>query len=236
MTRRGYGALLALGVAACSNLTAGDEGVATLVLYLPHPREVEVGQTLELRGEVLDGDGNPLAVPLVWRALDTIVDVDSTRGLLTGRVTGKTGQVAARAGNLYTRPVTFTVIARADTLIRVAPAELTVAAAEEASADLEVRLEGGEPLVPVANRRVVYQVVDPVFPSDDDRTIELSNGALVASAVTSSTGMPFPAIQLRRRTGRQAPEAAVITLSAYRPGGEAIPGSGQQLTVRFLPP
>jgi len=220
--------------AACGNITATEEGVVSLVLFVPQPAEVEVGQALALRAAALDGDGDTLDVPIIWRALDTTLVVDSTSGVLTGRTLGETGRVIARVGELFSPAVTFNVVAPADTLIRIAAETLFVAPEENLSGELTVELRGGEPLEPVAGRKVVFQVVEPVFPDPEDRTVELSGGVLLAAPRTTATGSP-PGLRLQRRDGFASPAEAIVEVSVYRPGGEALPGSGLRFVIVFAP-
>jgi hypothetical protein len=234
---RGGVVAAALLIAACSNIVPTEEGVVSLVLITPQPAEVEEGQTLPLHAVALGENSDTLTVPIVWRALDTTIAVDTSAGLLTGRTAGATGRVIARVGDLYSDQVTYSVLFRADTVIRVAPAADTVEAAESESQDLTVRLEAlsGVP-GPVTGRRVVYEVIEPAFPNPDDRTVEFQNGSLVQSVTTTSTGTPVPAVRLQRRAGATQPAAAVVEIGAWRPGGAPIPGSGQRFIIRFQAP
>ncbi len=228
--------LILLGLAACSDITATSDGVATLLIEIPSPAQVEVGETIGLVATPLDANGEVVAAPVYWIALDSTVAVDSAAGLLTGLIPKSTGRVVARTGDLYSSPLSFSVLERADTLIRIAPSQDTVEAGESESGVLEVRLDGGEPPAPLSGRVIVYQVVDPVFGVAESRTVELTGGGLVQGTKTTASGSTSPGIRLHRRSGYQAPDSAVVTASAWRPGGESIPGSGVRFTVRFVNP
>jgi len=228
--------LLAVGLAGCSSLTETAGGVGVVVVLVPSPAEVEVAQTIQLQAVALDGNQDTLDVPIVWLALDTTITVDSTAGLLTGRTPGQTGRVIARAADLYSSEVKFTVLPAVDSLVRVSSDTQTVAASETLSTDLVVRLDGGDPPVPISGRRVVYQVVEPVFASADDRTVEFQGGLLLLTAVTGSTGVP-PGVKLQKRSGKTPPDSAIVEASAYQPaGGPAVPGSGTRFIIRFAQP
>lgn len=227
LTAAGAGAL------ACSSITATEEGVATLVIDRPEPALVEVGDTLQLRAEALDGNGEPVDVPITWFALDTNVVVDSATGRLTGRTPGQKGTVVARAGSLYSPKLVFTVLAHADSIRRVSPPADTVEATEDGSGDLVVRVEGGDPPAPVTGRRIVYRVSDPVFPDPANRTVELTGGGLVAVATTGAEGSPAFPVRLRRLSGQTPPDSAVVTAESWRPGGAPLPGSGIRFVIRF---
>lgn len=230
------GLLWLAGLAACSSLTETDGGVGAVVVLVPSPAEVEVGQSIQLRAVALDGNLDTLDVPILWLALDTTITVDSLTGILTGRTGGQTGRVIARAADLYSSEVKFAVLARADTVVRVSPDTQTVASTATISTELVVRLDGGDPPAPVSGRRVVYQIVDPVFATVEDRTVEFQSGTLVLTAVTGQQGTP-PGVRVQKRAGVAPPDSAIVEASSYRPaGGGPIPGSGLRFIVRFQKP
>jgi hypothetical protein len=229
-------ALILLGLAACSDITATSEGVATLLLEIPSPALVEVGETIGLMATPLDANGEVLTVPVYWIALDTTIAVDSAAGRLTGLIPNSTGRVVARTGDLYSSILSFSVLERADTLFRAAAEEDTVEVGESESGILDVELDGGDPPAPLTGRVIVYQVIHPVFSAPEERTVDLTGGGLVQATKTTSAGSTSPGVRLRRRDGYQAPDSAVVTASAWRPGGESIPGSGVRFIVRFVNP
>ena len=51
------GALLLLGLAACSDIAGTDSGVVVLEIIRPDPAVVEVGETLQLHSRALDASG-----------------------------------------------------------------------------------------------------------------------------------------------------------------------------------
>ena len=231
MRSRAAGLILVL--AACSNLSTTEGGVASLVIEVPSPAEVEVEGTVQLRATARGADGEELEIPIYWRALDTTLAVDSVEGVLTGIEAGKTGRVVARAIDLYSATVTFTIVGLADTLIRVGDSTVIVPAAANESQPLTVRVEVGDPPTPVDKRRVTFEVISPVFASLADRTVEFPNGQLAQSIPTATSGSPSPPAVLRRRAGTTAPDTAIVRVSVYRPGGGTVPGSGQHFLVLF---
>ncbi len=220
-------------LAACSNLSSTEGGIASVEIVLPSPAEVEVDGTLQLRAVARGTDGEVLDVPVYWRALDTTLAVDSAGGVLTGLNGGTTGRVVARAVDLYSAIATFTVLNAADTLIRVGDSALTVPAAQSTSPPMVVRVEAGDPRVPVDKRRVTFEVISPVFAAFGDRTIEFPNGQLAQNFTTIPSGSPSPAATLVRRSGITAPDTAVVRVSIFRPDGTTVPGSGQVFLVLF---
>jgi hypothetical protein len=228
--------LAALTVAACADLTETEGGVGSLTLLLPSPAEIEVDQTIELAAVARSGSGDTLDTPVVWHGLDSTLTVDSATGLATGRFTG-TGRVVARAIDFYSNVVTFKVLARVDTVVRVSADTQTVAAADSLSRELSVRLDGGVPVAPVSGRRIIYDILAPVFTDTSARTVEFQSGGLRATPQTGTAGTPVPIPKLRRIAGRVAPDSAIVVIRAYRPaGGSAVPGSGQRFIVRFAKP
>lgn len=227
---------LALVLAACAGLTETNGGIGSVALALPSPAELEVGQEITLRAVVQQGNGDTLDTPVIWRVLDTTATLDSVTGRLRG-VTPGSARIVARALDLYSSTATFTIVARADTVVRVSPAIVTVGAADSLSPDLSTRLEAGTPRAPVAGRRLVYTVVSPAFADASQRTVEFQAGGGVAVPRSSGTGIPQPMPRLRRIPGRKAPDSAMVEVSAYRPaGGPAVPGSGLRFIVRFTAP
>lgn len=231
MTPRAAGCLALL--AACSNLATTDGGVSSVEILVPSPAEVEAGGSIQLVGVARGPDGEPLDVPVYWRALDTTIAVDSISGELSGLLAGKTGRVVARAIDLYSAIATFTVLFPADTLVLVGDSVLTVAAGTTASPPLTVRVDAGDPPAPVDRRRVTFEVISPVFADPDDRTVEFTGGRLAMSVPTATTGTPSPPVTLNRRQGQTAPDTAVVRVTVYRPGGGTVPGSGQHFLVLF---
>jgi hypothetical protein len=226
-------AVAATTVAACSDITVTPGGVAAIELSIPHPAQIEVRQVRRLSGRAVGERGDSLPIRLVWYALDTTLAIDSLEGLLTGRFPGS-GRVLARAADLYSRTVQFQVLPAVDTLIQVSPAVVTVAGAEFSTPDLRVRAAAGSDLAGVSGREVRYAVTRPLFPDERQRTVELSTGALTATALTASNGEA--ALRLRRRAGFAAPDSAEVTVTLRRPGGEPVPGSGLRFVVRFAAP
>jgi hypothetical protein len=219
----------------CSDFTTTDGGIARLDVLVPVPAEVEVDRTIQLRGVARDENGDTLDVPVYWRALDTTIAVDSVQGLLTGLTAGSTGRVVARAVDLYSSPITFTVLRRADTLVALTDSTLLVASGVAASPEMRVRVEAGEARDPVQGRRITFEVISPVFATVDDRTVEFAGGKLTTTQQSAGTGEPTQPVSLNRRAGRTQPDTAIVQVSVYRPDGGTVPGSGLRFYVLFQP-
>jgi hypothetical protein len=199
-----------------------------LEIQTPSLKTIEVGETLQLTVQALDKDGNPVAAPVTWLAQDTTLTVDAT-GAITGVFPG-TGQVQAFSGSLASELETFTVIARADTLVITGDSVITVPAGVTASDPLLVQLQSFSPAGPLPSRPVVYTVTSP--PDVGPHTVELPGAVLTDTVLTGMDGA-VSSVTLNRVNGTTQPATAIVEVRAFRTRGEAVPGSGQRFTVNF---
>ena len=199
-----------------------------LEIQTPSLKTIEVGETLQLTAVALDKDGNPVATTIDWQAPDTTLTVDAS-GAITGVFPG-TGQVQAFSGSLASELETFTVIARADTLILTGDSVITVPAGVTASAPLLVQLQSFSPAGPLPSRPVIYAVTSP--PDVGPHTVELP-GAVLTDTVLTGTDGAVSSVTLNRVNGATQPATAIVEVRAFRTRGEAVPGSGQRFTVNF---
>lgn len=212
----------------CSNLAEGAGGVVGLEIQAPSLKTIEVGETLQLTVQALDKDGNPVAAPVTWLAQDTTLTVDAA-GAITGVFPG-TGHVQAFSGSLASELETFTVIARADTLVLTGDSVITVPAGITASDPLLVQLQSFSPAGPLPSRPVIYTVTSP--PDVGPHTVELP-GAVLTDTVLTGTDGAVSSVTLNRVNGTTQPATAIVEVRAFRTRGEAVPGSGQRFTVNF---
>jgi hypothetical protein len=212
----------------CSGLDEGGGGAVALEVEVPLPATLEVGDALQLTATALDADGNPVDVPITWRAADPTVTVSPT-GLVTGVSVG-TGRVQARNGSLGSNLVTMTVIARADTLLLVGDSVLTVAADVATSADLLTALRTFSPDAPVATRPVIYAITSPAPGTAPSVTL---TGGVQTDTVNTGPDGTVTGMHLVRVTGRPPVDSAIVTVRAERTRGALVPGSGQRFIVRF---
>jgi hypothetical protein len=215
-------------VLGCSNLTEGAGGVVGLEIRAPTLKTVEVGETLPLSARALDKNGDSIAADITWRAPDPALTVDPQTGVITG-VSPGIGRVQAFAGSLASSLVSFTVIARADTLILVGDSVVTVAPGAPASAPLVVQLQSFSPAGPLPSWPVVYAVSSP--PDIGPHTVELPGGVLVDTLTTGTDGA-VSTVTLNR-VGIAQPDTAIVEVRASRTRGAAVPGSGQRFIVLF---
>jgi hypothetical protein len=224
-------ALLASAVVlqGCSNLTEGAGGVVGLEIRAPSLKTIEVGETLQLSVAALDKDGNPVAAPVTWQAPDTTLTVDGATGAITG-VSPGSGRVQAFTGSLASELVTFTVIARADTLLIVGDSVITVPAGVTASAPLVTQLRSFPLDDPLPSRPVVYAVTSP--PDVGPHTVELP-GAVLSDTLVTGTDGAVSSVTLNRVNGTTQPDTAIVEVRAFRTRGEPVPGSGQRFIILF---
>ncbi|MDQ2669501.1 MAG: Ig-like domain-containing protein [Gemmatimonadota bacterium] len=225
-------ALLAAVLAAavgCSEISSGD-GIIALAVAVPTDRALDIGETSQLAAWGLSADGDSVEADITWVAADTTVGVDQT-GLVTALFPGN-GRVQAQSGSLVSDLVSFTVTATPDTLIVPDPPVLDVAAGVTASEPLLPRLETLNPSVPVAGTAITFRIVEPVFATPDERTVELSGGVLERIVTTGPAGTPSTEVRVLRVLTATQPDSALIEVSAET-GGVPVPGSGQRFIVRF---
>ncbi len=223
---------------ACSSVTETN-GVISLEVLAPLNPSVEVGDTLHLTARALDRDGNEVTTaPIVWRAPDTTLAVDSLAGVVTGLVGPATGRVQAQTGNLASNFVTVTIQARPDTLVLGGPDTLRIATGITTSPPLTTQLvtySSGDTTA-LAGGTIIYEIVEPTFPTLADRTVELLGGVVLDTVTTGSDGMPSPQVTLSRVTGMTQPDSAIVEVRAFRLRGSVpVPGSGQRFIVRIEP-
>jgi hypothetical protein len=218
-------ASLAFSVVAlgCSNLTEGSGGVVGIDIRTPTLKTIEVGETLLLSAQALDKNGNPVSATITWRAPDPTLTVDQS-GAITG-VSPGTGRVQAFVGSLASSLESFTVIARADTLI-VTDSLFTVAPGVAASAPLVTTVRSLSPAGPLPSWPVVYTVVSPT-----DNSVQLPGGLQVATIPTGTDGA-VSSVTLTRLNAAQ-PATAIVEVRSFRTRGGTVPGSGQRFTVTF---
>jgi hypothetical protein len=223
-------ALLASSVVVlgCSSLTEGAGGVVGLEIRAPTLKTLEVGETLQLAAVALDKNGDPVATTVTWATPDTTLSVDAT-GAITGLYPGD-GRVQAFTGSLASSLVTFKVVARPDSLIRVGDSVVTVAAGVAASAPLVVQLQSLSPAGPVPSWPVIYEVISP--PDVGPHTVEFPGGVLLDTLTTGTDGA-VSSVTLNRVNGTTQPDTAIVEVRAFRTRGDVVPGSGQRFLVLF---
>ena len=214
-------------VPGCSDLTEGAGGVVGLEITTPADTEIEVGETMALTARALDKDGNTIPAAVTWRAPDPTLTVDPNTGVITG-VSAGTGRVQAFAGLLGSSLLAFNVVPRADTLI-LTDSVFTVPPLAN-SPSLVTQLQSFTPAGPVANRPVVYAITAP--PVVGTPSVELPGSVQIDTLFTGTDGA-VSSVTLNRVANVVQPDTAIVTVSAFRPDGSLVPGSGQRFIVLF---
>lgn len=231
MNHRTFAAGLAvlLAAAGCSHLGNGT-GPVSIQLRLPGRLELEVNDTLQLDAFALDENGDSIGSPIIWRAGDTTIAVDSTTGRATALYSGTTGRVQARSGTLVSDVVTFSTFLRSDTIAIDSTADTTtVLSGDSVSAPLVASVRSFVTDSGIFNRRLTFTITSPV-----DSSVTLDGGALATTVSTASDGTPAAPVHVHK-TAAIAPDSVIVTVSAQRPSGTAVPGSGQQFIVHIQP-
>ncbi len=228
--------LAGLPLAACSDLS-GDSDLP-IVLEIRAPAGiggaaplVEIGDTITLAARALNQAGDSVAATFTWRSPDTaLISVDPATGQITGKSPG-IGRVQVTSGGLTSDLVPFNVVPRADSLLLVPPDSARVLVTDTASAPLIAELDTLNPDGPLQGRQITYQLTD-IFGQPGD-TASLGGGLMLRTVTTSALGQPNIPVYVRPIPAQPRPDSVYVTVTALRPSGTPIPGSGQQFVVRF---
>lgn len=222
---------IALAGIGCSNLPSTAGGIVALEIRLPSPPALEQNDTLVLRARALDENGDSVAAQVYWRTLDdTLVTLVDSVGIVTTSRTAGAPRLQAHVGSLRSEIVTLTIRPRSDTLTLTVADTITVPAVDNASDTLGAAVLSNDPVGGVTGTSILFEVVDTVAA---DGALEFSNHLLVFRATTGSTGAPATAVTLRKVVGRTPPGSVQVRVSATRPSGTVVPGSGQVFTILF---
>jgi hypothetical protein len=213
----------------CSGLDEGDTIAIELRVLAPVSSDIAVGESVQLSAQAFNANGEVVETPITWRAADATVTVGETTGLVTGVSPGQ-GRVQASTGSLSSDFVSFTVTARADTLIIVGDSVVTVPVEPGLTAPLVVRVESFNPAGPLANQSVLYQITRPVA---GDAPVVVLSGDVQSATVATGTDGTVTSIQLGRVPGTPPPDTAIVEVSATHTDGGPVAGSGQRFIVVF---
>jgi hypothetical protein len=216
---------------ACGSLSTDLNQVVAIEVSLPNGGNVELGDTLVPAARALDGRGDSVAATIYWTSLDTahVTVLDSTTGATFGKANGG-GAIQARVGNLRSNALAITVLAAADTVVAVGPTRdsVSVVGKTDSLSDtlkVEVGDTTGGVITGLANRRVLFQITYPT----DTSAFTLVPGDTV---LTSVGGIAALRVRLKSRA---LPDSVVVSATARRLRGAAIPGSPITFTVIFAP-
>lgn len=222
-----------VALAGCSDIAGTRGGVVALEILLPTPPAIEPDDTLTLRARGIDANGREVTdAPIIWTSPDTALHLDSVTGKASTTLTGGPGlRVQARTGSLLSDVVSLEIHRRSDTLALPGLTTLTVAAADSASEALVAAVQSLTPdTAGIGNTRILYEVVDTAAARGN---VRFSGNTLALRVPTGSDGTPATPVTLRRVPGGTAPATVEVRVSATRPSGISVPGSGQIFTINF---
>ena len=213
----------------CSSLTPDFNQVVALEVSLPYGGNVELGDTIVPSSRALDGRGDSVAAVIYWKSLDTahVTVLDSTTGATLAKANGA-GAIQARTGNLHSNPIAVTVLAAADTVFATTPLRDSVSVGVDSLSDtlrVEVADSNGGVTTALSGRTVAFQITYPA----DTTAFTLLPGDTV---LTGFNGIAALRVKLKNRT---LPDSIVLSATARRLRGAAIPGSPITFTVLFAP-
>ena len=223
-----------VALTACSSLTEIGGGVVALEVQLPVPAFIEANDTVQIRARALNVQGDSVAATITWLTPDTTLVIDPTTGEVSTTLTSGSGKVQARVGSLRSdisgSNGTLTIRPSSDTLRLTGSDTVTVATGDTVSGPLLVAVESNTPAGGVANTTILFSVVDTASALGN---VFFAGNGLSLRATTGSTGAPSTAVTLRRSSSVTLPASFLIEVSATRPSGAVVAGSGQRLTVLF---
>lgn len=222
---------LLLCLAGCSDLGGTKGGVVALEIRLPTPPAVEQFDTLQLVARALDADGNEVqGAEIFWASPDSALSVNSA-GTVTTDTTAGSGRIQARTGTLLSDLVQLEIHRRSDTLAVPGPTTITVPASDTSSGPLVAAVQSLSPdTVGISNTRILFEIVDTAAANGK---VRFEGNTLSLRVATGADGGPIVAVTLRRVPGATAPASVTVRVSATRPSGFVVPGSGQTFTVNF---
>lgn len=231
---RWWSALLLAVVAGCSGISENADGIASVEIRLPANFYLENARPLLIRAIARNAGGDSVAADFRWRSPDTLITVDSTRGVVTAKADAGTARIQVALFGKDTLvsildSLRFTLTAAADTAFLTSPDSVAVRVDTDPTT-IAMKLEGGAPRVAVAGRPISFAIIEPA-PTDTPAVV-FASGRAKDSVTTATTGIA--SLVIRGRSGAAIPDRVVVEVNAFRASGAKIPGSGRRVVVRFL--
>ncbi len=217
-----------------------------IAIEIVAPDSLEELATLDPHARALDGHFDSVPAMFVWSTLDTVIltVLDSTTGrTVVNHPSTTPGRLLARTGSTFSNPLLVRTLAAADTVYATLRVVDTVHLSVDSLSDsLAVLIadtiksaSGGDSLtVPLAGRPLAYAITYPasagsvtLVTSDTARTHVIADTVASGSAGVAS-------VKVRLIAG-PVPDSVVVTASAHRAVGTAVPGSPVTFVVRFQP-
>jgi len=230
--KRALAWLAVVGVVGCSGLDANEAGVVGIEVRVPGPDSLEVGESIQLSAVPLDKNGDSVAAPITWECLDPTATIDATTGVLTGVSVG-TARVQANEGALGSSFITFAVVAPADTVAISGDSIFSASVLSETFPIFTALLSSNNPPGPLVGRAVVFAITYPDPLTTAPSVTLTTNHQLADTVLTIADGTAITSLELV--PGAVATDSAVVTVSATRVRGAAVPGSGQRFVLHFTP-
>ncbi|MFN8651676.1 MAG: hypothetical protein U0133_07220 [Gemmatimonadales bacterium] len=224
-------AWVALVLAGCSDIAGTKGGVVALDVVLPAPAAIETNDTLTLTARAFDGNGNLVNdAVIVWATPDTAFTLDSLTGKASTTLAAGSLRVQAHTGSLFSDLALLEVHRRSDTLRLTDSVSLTVPTTDSASGALVAAVQSLTPdTAGITNTRILFEVVDTAAARGK---VHFAGNVLALRVATGGDGKPAAPVSLRRGSG-SAGLTVQVRVSATRPSGAVVPGSGQLLSVNF---
>jgi len=243
---------LAIGImtiAGCYSLDTNPEHVASITLEQPVVPSVVVGDSLRdtlglaraVHGAAFNiYDDTIPTVPVIYRALDPGLSVDSLTGAVVGdSITGTTVRIVALAGGLQTSAIQLLVIPTPDTISAVNAEDSLLYSLRDSSVNVSVPLQvmvshnSGGTLTPVPSYLVSYAITS----TTDTLLAQLVGDDGVRGSRVDTTGSDGVAgRRIRLRPGRLTqPEDSVVVLATVKYRGVAVPGSPVRFVLNVKP-
>ena len=237
--------MLMLTAALACGLFGPPDLNRVFALEITAPDSLEEYDTLVPHARLLDGHGDSVhGASFIWATLDTaaLSVRDSSTGKTVVNHPGQTGRLVVRSTNVTSDAIPVRTLAAADTLFAagttVDTARLSVDSISDSLkvevADTIKSASGGDSLVALAGRPVVYSITLPAIAGPVTLiTADSAHGLVTTDTVaTAASGVAFVKVRL---LGPPSPDSVVVHARARRAVGDTVPGSPVGFVVRFRP-
>jgi hypothetical protein len=197
----------------------------------------------------VNGTGDSVAPVALWTTLDTaaLTVLNPAAGQTIVRRPGLVGRLEAQVGALISNPHSIATLFAADTLRPAGPTldslHVPPQRPDSLSDSLKVQLltdtattrAPSDSLVPLPGRPVVFTIVRATTPGSVTLVkLDTAHAAGVTVDTVATSALGIATVKLRLLRG-PVPDTVLVTASARRAVGTAVPGSPDTFVVRFLP-
>ncbi len=229
---------------ACTEITGDSNRIIAIEIVGQTTRTAEEGDTLQLEARALNAQGEIVTDAAITWVADTGV-VGFTIGETTGLVSTTapdTGDVVARVESLSSGRVSIRVTAGPDSIAPVSEQRVTVPVDSAASPPLTVEVldTTTEPdsQLALSGMPVHFHVVEPPPGSTEADGVFLALADTLPGtdphALETTTGFTGQAwVVVRRASGTQQPDSAIVDAVAVTAIGDTVAGSPVRFVVLF---